>query len=106
MKDLGGKVELYGEITAADAREFYSRLRGAEFLFKGNTRNFVERMGYKALEAEIAISKRKRADDNLADRGQLVDREEDALKALSRELGDEQLEKVFSRYLDLSKVGL
>ena len=102
IRYLIGQVQLHGQITAEELGEFYTGIRGAEFLFDGDTRDFIRRIRDTAFKARMATLARQRAVETVAE--DLVDREEDLLAVLRNV--EQQLEKVFSRYLDLSKVGL
>jgi hypothetical protein len=49
---LLNRAGLYGQVTPEDLGEFYSGIRGAEFLFDGSTRTFIEN-----IEDDIAKEK-------------------------------------------------
>ena len=101
IRSLIGTAELHRQITSEDLSEFYHGIRGAEFLFYGATRKFIESIGnmtFRARMARVALSK----DHTRADR--LIAEEKDVLAFLRDQ--DAALEKTFSRYIDLSKVGI
>jgi hypothetical protein len=102
LRDLIGHVQFHGNITAEELGEFYLHIRGAEFLFDDDTRDFIMRTRDTAFKARMAAFARESAGEGVVDT--LVDREEDTLDILRAQ--EERLEQVFSRYLDLSKLGL
>jgi hypothetical protein len=58
---------------------------------------------YRSLRAELARTKQARAKDETA-LGELFDEEDQYLKLVEAE--SPNLEKIFARYLDLSKMGI
>jgi hypothetical protein len=94
---------LHGGLTPEDMGHFYEGIRGAEFFFDGDTRNFLMNIGDMALRAR---SKRFQLEQqpNHPNLDQLIKEEESILNFLRQQ--DQNLERLFSRYLDLSKVGL
>jgi hypothetical protein len=93
-------VQLHGHITREELGEFFGAVRGAEFLFDGDTRDFLEkiaRMGFRARMASFASERHEH-------KPELVDEVEDILEFLQQQ--GPHLEKLFAKYLDLSKVGL
>lgn len=99
-KRLISVVQLHGQITAEDLGEFNGAVRGAEFLFDGDTRAFVEKIGLMGFRARMASL----AYDRQENRTELVDEVEDILEFLQQQ--GPNLEKMFAKYLDLSKIGL
>jgi uncharacterized membrane protein YccC len=102
IKNVIGHVQLHGQITADELGGFYAAVRGAEFLFKGKTRNFITKISDAAFRARMVTFARERQGDRASEA--VIDREEDLLDVLRS--AEQQLEQLFSRYLDLSKVGL
>ena len=92
-----------GGLTPQDMGQFYEGIRGAEFLFDGNTRNFLMSIGDMALRAR---GKRFELEQqpNHPNLDQLIDEEQKILDFLRQQ--DQNLERLFGRYLDLSRVGL
>jgi hypothetical protein len=102
-KNLISTATLHGQITPDDLGDFYGGIHGAEFLFDGDTRNFVMKIGDMAFRARMArVSLERHPDHPRGD--QLIDQEEEILRFLRDE--DKQLEKLFCRYLNLSNVAL
>jgi hypothetical protein len=77
-------------VTQEDLNAFYDGICGSEFLFDGNTRAFVMNIGQMIWRAKNARARRERS----------------AHHPLTDKLIDEELENMFSRYLDLSRIGL
>ena len=103
IKELLNKVVLHGQMTINDIGDFHQNIRGAEFLFDADTRDFVMRLGTMALRASIRRSQLDRQPDHpRAD--QLIEEEEEILDFLR--IQDQHLERLFGRYLDLSKIGI
>jgi hypothetical protein len=101
IRSLIGTGELHRQITSEDVGKFYHSIRGAEFLFDGATRNFITKIGdmaFRARMARAALSK----EHPRADR--LIAEEKNVLAFLRDQ--DELLEKMFSRYIDLSTLGV
>jgi hypothetical protein len=102
-KALTNMASLHGQVTMEDLGRFYETIRGSEFLFFGETRKFVTNIGITAFKARMArASLQKSANHPREDR--LLAEEQEMLDQLRA--ADEKLEKLFARYLDLSKVGL
>jgi hypothetical protein len=102
-KRLLSTVTLHGTPAADDMHHFYEGTRGAEFLFDGDTRNFVMTIRDKAFKAKMThASYERNIDHPRADK--LSSQEEDISDYLREQ--DANLEKLFGRYLDLSKIGL
>jgi hypothetical protein len=102
-KNLINAVTSHGGVIPEDLGAFYNGVRGAEFLFDGETRDFVVKIGEMGFKARMARVRRERSDHHpRAD--ELIDEEEEILKFLRDQ--DARLETMFSPYLDLSKVGL
>ena len=102
-KLLFGKVPLHGQITSDDLREFYRSMKGAEFLFDGETREYFKRIGELCWQAQMARHRQGRLNEGVA-LDKLIDEEDKILTFLQYE--GPNLEKIVSRYLDLSKAGL
>jgi hypothetical protein len=102
-RKLINTAEVHGQTTIDDLGDFYQGIRGAEFLFDGDTRTFVSKIGVMAFKARSARARLQRQ-PNHPKSDELNDEEDKMLDFLRRE-GD-KLETVFNRYLDLSKVGL
>jgi hypothetical protein len=96
-------VTFHGQLIARDLNEFYDKIRGAEFLFDGDTRNFVMNIGDMASKARMAQASLDR-NQNHPLTTQLIDEQEKLLTFLRDQ--NKNLENMFGRYLDLSKVGL
>jgi hypothetical protein len=92
-----------GGVIQKDLDEFYEGIRGAEFLFDGETRKFVMKIGDMAWRAETARARRQRS-DHRPQTDKLIDEEENILNFLSVQA--EAIEDIFRPYLDLSKAGL
>jgi hypothetical protein len=103
VKNIINTVTLHGGVTPADLNAFYDSIRGAEFLFDNETRNFVMNIGQMSWRAKNARARRERSDHH-PQTDKLIDEEENITKFLSEQ--DEGLEAFFRPYLDLSKVGL
>jgi hypothetical protein len=102
IKNVVGHVQRHGQITAEELGELYISIRGAEFLFKGDTRAFITKISDTAFKARMATYARQRQADSASDA--MIDREEDFLDVLRA--SEQELEQHFRRYLDLSNVGL
>ena len=83
--------------------EFYDGIRGAQFLFDGDTRDLLNTIGDLALKARMRRAQLERTPSH-PNLDQLIDEEENVLGFL-RQM-DQRVEDLFRRYLDLSKVGL
>jgi hypothetical protein len=92
-----------GSVIQKDLDVFYEGIRGAEFLFDGETRDFVMKIGDKAWKAKTARARRQQSGHH-PQTDKLIDEEENILNFLS--VQTEAIEDVFKPYLDLSKAGL
>jgi len=102
-KKLLATIGLHGQVTPDNLGEFYIGVRGAEFLFDGELRNFLMQIGDIGFRARMARSSwERRVSDPSVDK--LIDEEEAILSFLHDQ--DRRLETMFSRYLDLSAAGL
>jgi hypothetical protein len=72
-------------------------------LFDGEARKFFKSLIDLSLRADLARSKQAQAKDETA-LGDLFDEEDQYLKLVEAE--SPNLEKIFARYLDLSKMGV
>jgi hypothetical protein len=100
-KTLLNRAALHGAVRMEDVGEFYDGVRGAEFLFDGETKDFVMTLGTMAIKARLKRSQLERHPDHpRADK--LIAEEEDILDYLRTK--DETLEELFRPYLDLSKI--
>ena len=102
-KLLIDKIAINGQVSSADLAEFRRNVRGAEFLFDGEARKFFKSLIDLSLRADLARSKQAEAKDETA-LGELFDEEDQYLKLVEAE--SPNLEKIFARYLDLSKMGV
>ena len=102
-KLLIDKIAINGQVSSADLVEFRRNVRGAEFLFDGEARKFFKSLIDLSMRADLARSKQARAKDETA-LGELFDEEDQYLKLVEAE--SPNLEKIFARYLDLSKMGI
>jgi hypothetical protein len=97
------KVAMQGQITRQDVGEFYGSIRGAEFLFDGETKSYFMTIADLCWRAHLVRRRQERTkDDDALDR--MIDEEMNILELVEKE--GPNLEKKFSKYLDLSKVGL
>jgi len=103
VKSLASTIGLHGQVTIDDLGEFYHGVRGAEFLFDGDTRDFVEKIGIMAFKARMMRASLDKQPDHPRE-AKLSDEEEDILDFIRNQ--SEHLEPLFRRYLDLSKAGL
>jgi hypothetical protein len=103
-KALIDKVKIHGQILPEDINEFYQKIRGAEFLFEGETRKVFTTVGELCSAASVARALLQRQPEHPR-RDQLIDQEEKVLEFLQGD-NDKVLERIFGRYLDLSKVGI
>jgi hypothetical protein len=95
---------VHGGANQEDLNAFYDGIRGAEFLFDGNTRNFVMNIGDMAWRARIARAWLDRQPGSHPQADRLIDEEGEIVGFL---LGESQtLENMFRPYLDLSRAGL
>jgi hypothetical protein len=102
-KNLISAATLQGQATPDDLAGFYDGIRGAEFLFDGDTRNFLMKIGDMAARARIIRARLDRHPEH-PHAGQLIDQEEDILDFLREQAP--HLEALFGRYLDMSQIGL
>jgi hypothetical protein len=102
-KFLIDKIAINGQVSSADLSEFRRHVRGAEFLFDGEARKFFKSLIDLSLQADLARTKQAQAKDEAA-LGEFFDEEDQYLKLVAAE--GPNLERIFARYLDLSKVGI
>jgi hypothetical protein len=98
-KLLIDKIAINGQVSSTDLAEFRRNVRGAEFLFDGEARKFFKSLIDLSLRADVA----RRAKDETA-LGELFYEEDQYLKLVEAE--SPNLEKIFARYLDVSKMGV
>jgi hypothetical protein len=91
-----------GGVIQKDLDEFYDGIRGAEFLFDGEARDFVMKIGDMAWRAKTTRAWQRSGNHPQPDK--LIDEEENILNFLS--VQSEEIENVFKPYLDLSRAGL
>jgi hypothetical protein len=103
VKNLIGIVQVHGGTLHDDLQRFYRDIRGAEFLFDGDTRDLIMKIGSMVFRARMARQSADRRGPSAAADG-LIDEEEAILEFL--QTLDQRLEQLFARYLDLSKIGL
>jgi hypothetical protein len=96
-------TEMQGGATQDDLNSFYNGVRGAEFLFDGETRDFIKKIGALAWRAINAHARYQR-NPNHPQADRLIDEAEELGKFLAEQ--DQPLEEMFRPYLDLSKAGL
>jgi hypothetical protein len=102
-KFLFGQIALNGSVTPTDFADFRDKIRGAEFFFKGEAKQFFNRVLDLLWRAYMARSRQKHTrDDRVLNK--LLDEEDKCLELLERE--GPNLEKILSKYLDLSNIGL
>jgi hypothetical protein len=94
-------TKVTGEDRAALHKEMLYRI--TDFLFDGEARDFVMKIGDMAWRAKTARARRHRSDHH-PQTDKLIDEEENILNFLS--VQSEAIEDVFKPYLDLSKAGL
>ena len=115
IKDLINKANANEEVIAEDLKAFYDGIRGAEFLFDGETRNFILKIGQMAWSAQMARAQLERHQERQLERpnqpfvdhpraDKLFEKEEEMLDFLATQ--GQMLEEKFRPYLDLSKAGL
>jgi hypothetical protein len=102
-KFLFGTIAINGSVTSKDFADFREKIRGAEFLFDGEARQFFQRLLDLSWRAYMARSRQKRTKDD-AILNRLFDEEDECLRLVEAE--GPNLEKLFFKYLDLSKLGL
>ena len=90
------------DLSGAEFRAFHDGIRGAEFLFGGEARDFINKTGAMAMSINATIKKlQEQPDHPQADR--LID---EKVEELVKFLLDQPVEDIFRPYLDLSKAGL
>jgi hypothetical protein len=99
VKNITTTVIKHGIVIQKDLDELYENTRGAEFLFDGETRDFITNIRFKALTASDARARRQRSDNDKPN-----DEEENSLSFIQEQ--DSRLDDLFKPYLDLSKAGL
>ena len=102
VKKIINTATQHGGVAQEDLNAFYDGIRGAEFLFDGDTRAFIMNIGQMIWRARNARARRERSAQH-PQTDQLIDEEENILSFLSGQ--DAELENMFSRYLDLSRIG-
>ena len=102
-KFLFGTIAINGSVTSSDFADFREKIRGAEFFFDGEARQFFQRLLDLSWAAYMARSRQKRVKDDTT-LNKLFDEEDECLRLVDAEGAN--LEKLFSKYLDLSKIGL
>jgi len=102
-KLLIDKITLNDQVSSSDYIEFRNNVRGAEFFFDGDTREFLQRLIDLSWKAYMARSRQGRTTDD-ARYGKLLDEETQCLELVQAE--GPNLERIFGRYLSLSKIGL
>jgi hypothetical protein len=103
-KTLVNMITSHGQTTSDDIANFYAGIPGAEFLFDGETRGFLETIGQMAFKARMKRVSLERHPNH--PRADALIAEEEKIMEFLLDYNGERLEKLFSRYLDLSKVGL
>jgi hypothetical protein len=102
-KFLLGTIAVNGAVTSKDFTDFREKIRGAEFIFDGETRQFFQGILDQSWRAYMARSRQGHVKEG-ATLDKLLDEEEECLRLVSAQ--GKNLEKLFSKYLDLSKIGL
>jgi hypothetical protein len=102
-KLLIDKIRISGGVTPADFTEFRTSIRGAEFLFDGKTREFFKRLTDLSWRAYLARSRQTRTKEDGALQ-KLFDEEDECINFVEAE--GPNLENVFAKYIDLSRIGL
>jgi hypothetical protein len=102
-KLLFGQIAINGTVTSTDFAEFRDKIRGAEFFFDGEAKLFFTRLLELSWRANLARSRQRRTKDDTT-LNKLFDEEDKCLELVDAE--GPNLERIFSRYLDLSKIGL
>jgi hypothetical protein len=92
-----------GQLTAEDLGNFYDGIRGAEFLFDGDTKAFVHKIGTMAVKARNVRARLEQQPDH-PNADKLIDEEQDIVLFLVEQWP--KLDAIFARYLDISSVGL
>jgi hypothetical protein len=80
------------------------QIRGADFLFDGQTRDFIMKIRDMLIRSHVIEARLNRSPDDPEFEGLSRDAEEIIVQFLFEQ--EPQLEDMFSRYLDLSKIGL
>jgi hypothetical protein len=102
-KLLFSKIAINGSVTSTDFAEFREKIRGAEFFFDGEAKQFFSRLLDLSWRANLAHSRQSRTKDD-ATLNKLFDEEDQYLKLVDVE--GLNLERIFAKYLDLSRIGL
>jgi hypothetical protein len=102
-KLLVDKITLNDQVTSSDFIEFRNNVRGAEFIFDGETREFLQQLIDFSWKAYMARSRQDRTKDDQKF-GKLLDEEIQYLERVQAE--GPRLEKIFAKYLNLSQIGL
>ncbi len=102
-KLLFNQIAINGSVTVTDFAEFRDKIRGAEFFFDGEARQFFARLLELSWRAYMARSRQARTKNDVT-LNKLFDEEDQCLELVGAE--GPNLERIFSRYLDLSKIGL
>jgi hypothetical protein len=103
VESIISAATVHDPVTLEEFIEFHRAIIGAEFLFDGDTRDFIVKIGQMAWRARNAREQRERSGHH-PQTDNLINEEEGIVSFL---LGQEQaLEKMFRPYLDLSRVGL
>ena len=90
------------DLSADEFRAFHDGIRGAEFLFGGEARDFINKTGAMAVSINATIKELQgQPDDTRSDR--FIEEEAEELVKF---LLDQPVEDIFRPYLDLSKAGL
>ena len=97
------KATIHGQVLPDDFQLFYSGIRSAEFLFDGAMRDLIMRIANMCVTANIARSQMARSPEHPRF-DQLIEKEEQVLAFLRNQ--DQQLERIFAPYVDLSRIGL
>jgi hypothetical protein len=102
-KRLVNMTMIHGQLTAEDLGNFYDGIKGAEFLFDGETKVFLNKIGTMAIKAMNARARLQRQPDH-PNADKIIDEEQDIVQFLMDQ--GPRLDSVFTRYLDISTVGL
>jgi len=102
-KLLLSKIPIHGEVTIEDLRTFYGAIRGSEFLFDGEMRQYLKQIVDLCLKARRARRRQGHAKEEQV-LEQLIEEEEAILDYLQSQ--EDRLEKLFGRYLDVSTIGI
>jgi hypothetical protein len=102
-KFLLGTIAINGAVASKDFTDFREKIRGAEFFFDREAREFFQGILDQSWRAYMARSRQAHVNEG-ATLDTLLDEEEECLRVVSAQGKD--LERLFSKYLDLSKIGL